>query len=440
MLTPKFRSHLEEFHRRRWFPNDYPDPYDEFVDYVSEGMITDLTEAWKQEKRNSYLNVAFYLLRLLPQIQFRDIFSEYKQAMSQTVTDGVLPEFAYFWIRNSSEERGSQIWTKLQKWCDNWDSIFSSWSRVLLTIESSHATFHKSYAELLQLSRSDDDILRKSLDFFSWQVANRTGAHNYFEFLRYFQLPNWKDVAQWNDLPALARSIAEMCGIPALPAMRASDHAGIQYSYPISPPGRMLIEYGRSEGPYDAMRFLIELGKGSFYAGMNPDLPVEERVCGDPTLPWFWGYLFASVLAETEGIKTFVALKAEDMREDTNFVLQCWYRYDLFLAIYRIRAMEDFASQDHHFRDLWELLYPFKRESFLSLFELCRSQEALFRCTALLRSQLVIRQLREKYGSKWFANKKWITRARDYWWEGFSLTGIDVLRDLQVPTDLSYPF
>ena len=161
MLTSQFRALLEEFHRKRWFPEKYPDPYGEFVDYVSEGMISDLRAAWQKERRGSYLDAARYILQLLPEIQFRDIYSEYRKALLDPLSENILPEFAFYWIRNSPEERASQLWKQFQNWSDKWETVLFDWVKSTLRLESNHADFHKTYTEKLQLPAPSEDAASK---------------------------------------------------------------------------------------------------------------------------------------------------------------------------------------------------------------------------------------------------------------------------------------
>ncbi|MCI0414973.1 hypothetical protein L0222_19530 [bacterium] len=432
MLTPKFRELFEEYHRKKWFPEKYPDPFGEFIDYISEGMVTDLITAWEREKRGAYLDVARAILQLLPEFQFREIWNDYRKSLSEKLSGDVLPEFAFFFIRNSSEERSLELWNEFQKWNDKWEPILSDWARSMIEFEAAHSDFQKAYAQRMQIQEQEESHLQATRELFTWQFRSKTPAKDYLELLRYLQLENWKTVADWSDLPALAKSISSDCGIAKTPVLQRAETAAIQFLFPIQPPWRLVLEYGSASGPLDAMRFLVEFGKGSFYAGMNPELPVEERICGDPSLPWFWGYLFASLLADAAAVKKFLGLKAEAIAEDTNFVMECWFRHDVALSIYRNRALTDWKNVQSHYTNLWDLAYPVEPPLFLAAYELCHSTESVYRCNALRHSQNVRKHLQSKYGYEWFRNRKWTDRARDYWWEGFRLTTSDVLRDLHI--------
>jgi hypothetical protein len=439
MLTTTFRSLLEEYHRKKWFPDLYPEPFGEFVDYVSNGMIDDLVEASKREKRASYLPVAHYIAQLLPEIQYREIYSDYRNALLDPLSEEVTSGAVFYAIRNSSEETAAGLWRELQGWSRKWESAMLEWAQTMRNVESQHKELRTAYAEKLRLPVADETELRNSRDLFAWELQTRTKARNYKELLRYFQLEHWSNAADWNALSSLAKSVAETCSIPHLPNLKIAENSAIQFLFPILPPKRLLLEYGTAKSPFDAMRFLIELGKGFFYQGMNPENAAEERICGDPSLPWFWGYLFSSLLVDPEGIKSFIGLNAESMQQDTRPVLQSWYRRELMLAIYRTRA-SDFNQLQDQYTSLWELAYPVEPPVFLSLYEYCLSTESAFRRWALLSSQNMIKHLQSKYGRRWFANRKWTKRAREYWWEGFKMTTAEVLSDQQVPESTDYPF
>jgi hypothetical protein len=432
MLTPKFRDLFEEYHRRKWFPEKYPDPFEEFIDYISEGMVSDLITAWEQEKKDAYLDVARLILQLLPEFQFREIWTDFRKCLSEKLSGDILPEFALFFIRNSAEEKSLELWNEFQKWNDKWDSVLSDWARSMIEFEAAHSDFQKLYAQRLQLQHPKENHLQETRDLFAWQFRAKTDAKDYWDLLRYFQLERWRGIADWKDLPALAKSISNTCGIAKMPVLQRADEPAMQFLFPIQPPMRQVLESGASAGPVDAMRFLLEFGKGCFYAGMNPELPVEQRICGDPSLPWFWGYLFASLVADPAGVKTFFGLKAEGLAEDTSFVLQCWYRHEVALSLYRKQAETDWKNVQNHYANLWELAYPLEPSSFLAAYELCHSTESIFRGTALRQAENVRRHLQSKYGKEWFRNRKWIDRFRDYCWEGYRLTAADILRDLQI--------
>ena len=171
---------------------------------------------------------------------------------------------------------------------------------------------------------------------------------------------------------------------------------------------------------------------------MNPDNLAEERICGDPALPWFWGYLFSSLLVDAEAVKNFIGLSSETISEDTQIILQFWYRHEQMLSIYRSRASNISEVQDL-FSSLWESAFPLDSPAFLSLYELSLSQDSDFRWIGLLRSQYMIKHLRSKYGRKWFADSKWTARARDYWWEGYRMTTSGILSDQQIQESVDYP-
>ena len=439
MITPRFRAALETYHRKKWFPQEYPDPFGEFIDYISEGMISDLMAAWEREKRGAFLDVAHYILRILPEIQYRELFSDYIKAMSRRVQGDVLPEFNFYWIRNLNEGESQQIWNSLQKWNNQWESALSDWISALLQFKTEHSEILSAYSERLGLSIAEEEQLRSSREWFAWQFQNKTNANDYFELQRYFKLDRWKNAADWKDLPALGKSVREICSFPTFPSLKNAENPAMQLVFPILPPRRVTINYGVATGPYDAVRFLLELGKGVFYASMNPDLAAEERICGDPSLPWFWGYLYASLLADPEGVKVFLA-SAESIREEMAFILQCWYRQELFLSLYHQHSATDWKNVQDHYANAWEITYPLPTPAFLSLFDLSRSGDSIFRWNALMRSQQVLRHLQLKYGRKWFSNRKWIQRARDYWWEGFRFTMQDILSDLQIQEPAKYPF
>jgi hypothetical protein len=435
MLTEKFRRALEEYQRKKWFPEKYHDPFGEFIDYVSEGMINDLLEAWKQKQQRSFLDAAHYLFRILPQIRYSEIFHDYRRALSQPLTNEILPEFVFFYLRIFSTEQSAGLWTSFRNWNDKWESVLSEWSGALLQFEQEHSEFLKTFHERLRIDplvelSSIEKYLRDTQELFAWQVESQSHAKTLRDLLCYFRFQRWEKTADWNHFSALAKSVAEAFGISKLPKLRSSMNAAAQFLFPIWPPARVHLEYGSAYGPVDALRFLQEFGKGVFYSGMNPDLEIEERVCGDPALPWFWGSIFASIFTDSAGVKNFIGLTAEGLDRDMEFVMEFWLRQEIALSIFRSKASTDWRNLQDHFAALWDIAFTMEPPRILCLYDLSRSAESLYKATAMSRSRDAIQILRTKYGNKWFSSPKWTNRMRDYFWEGYRMTMQDVMKDL----------
>jgi hypothetical protein len=435
MLTDKFRKALEEYHRKKWFPEKYPDPFGEFIDYISEGMINDLLESWKEKKKGPLLDAAHYLLRILPQIGFSEIFYDYRKALSERLTNDILPEFAFFYLRTLPNEESSDLWTSFRHWNDKWETVLSEWCRALMQFEEEHSELLKGFQERLRIDApielsEMEKYLRDTSELFAWQIQNQTHAKTLPELLRYFRFHQWDKTADWNHFSALAKSVSEAFGISKIPKLRSSSNSAAQFLFPITPPNRVTLEFGSAHGPVDALRFLQEFGKGVFYSGMNPDLEIEERICGDPALPWFWGSIFASILTDSAGVKNFIGLGAEGLERDMEFVMEFWQRQEMTFSIFRNKAASDWKNLQDHFASLWEIAFSMDPPRFLCLYDLSRSNESIYKALAMSRSRDAIHILRTKYGSKWFSAPKWTKRMRDYFWEGHRMTMSDVMKDL----------
>jgi hypothetical protein len=435
MLTEKFRKALEDYHRKKWFPENYPDPFGEFIDYVSEGMINDLLESWKEKKKGSLLDAAHYLFRILPQIRYSEIFHDYRKALSERLVIDLLPEFAFFHLRILPTEESSALWATFRHWNDKWETVLSEWCRSLIQFEEEHSEFTKTFQERLQIDASVElsvmeKYLRDTRELFAWQIQSQSQAKTLPDLLRYLRFQRWDNVADWNHLSALAKSVTEAFGFSKIPKLRSSSNSAAQFLFPIAPPVRVSLEYGSAFGPVDALRFLQEFGKGVFYSGMNPDLEIEERICGDPALPWFWGSIFASILTDSAGVKNFIGLGAEGLERDMEFVMEFWQRQEMALSIFRSKASGDWKNLQDHFASLWEIAFSMDPPRFLCLFDLSRSTDSIYKALAMSRSRDAIHILRTKYGNKWFSSPKWSKRMRDYFWEAYRLTMSDVIKDL----------
>jgi hypothetical protein len=436
MLTEKFRKALEEYHRKKWFPDAYPDPFGEFIDYISEGMISDLMNSWKQNKTGSQLDSAYYIIRILPQIEHRELLKDYRAAFSKHVSSlKILPEFAPYYARTLNEEQSRDFWDDFRNWNEQWETVLSDWNSALLSSQNQHAGFFNLFDERLGFAsvpefNAIENHLRDTRELFAWQMQQQIRATNYREMLRQFDFPRWKSVADWSDLPSLAKSVAEACGFIRIPTPQSSEEPAAQFVFSVAPPTRVILQYGRASGPLDALRFLAEYGKGLFYKGINPDLKSEERICGDPSLPYFWGHVLTSLLTETAGIKHFIGLQAQGLESDTSIIMETENRHEAALALYRNDAMNNRKNIQNHYLARWDLAFGFEPPRFLYLFDLSRSMESFYKAFAANRAKEAVQVFRTKYGSKWFTSTQWSKRVRDYWWEGFRLTTKQVLRDI----------
>ncbi len=440
MAAEQFRTLLAEYHRKKWFPEKYPDPFGEFIDYISDDMISGIHESWKKDQLRNSLHTAYTIYRILPEVRFADLLAEYRVSMRELLDENVLPEFALYHLRTRAEDPGDGLWDKLRRWSEKWESVQASWWHAAGNCESQHADLLDAYSGSLGFDRKTqpailEEKLRATKEFFSWQWKQLNAGNSFQDLLRYFRLDSLSTSADWNDLPALAKGVMELCHIRKSPRLLKSENPAVQFLYVIEPPHRLVLEHGRGS-PFDSLRFLVELGKGFFYAGHNPALPAEERLCGDPSLPWFWGYLYSRLLVEPAGIRSLIGASAEVFANHTDFTFHVSYRHDVMLGLYNCGLPGQWKNAQDYFVTLWENAVPVPAPQHLYLYELSHSTESFFRARAQHCARLAARALRSRYGWNWFASPKWAGRARDYWWEGFRLTLSDVLSDLQIaPTD-----
>jgi hypothetical protein len=243
-------------------------------------------------------------------------------------------------------------------------------------------------------------------------------------------------LADWNDFPALSKSIATTCGIKKIPALRKNESENaIQQLYPIDPPHKLILEFGKASGIFDAVRFAFEFGKGVFYAGMNPALDAEHRVCGDPSLPLFWGYLFAGMFSKQTGLQQFVNLQSVQASPELLLFTQFWIRYDAVLACYKNQIDPELkGSRDLYvslFRNAFSLIAP----DLLHLYDLERSEDSLFRVVAYRAALAAEERFRTLYGNSWFTSPKCSARIREYWRHGFQTNLRQVLDDIDASPD-----
>lgn len=442
MITTKFRTLLEEYHRKQWFPEKHPDFHGEFFDYISGGMIQDLLEEWKKTKNPSLIFIGYYIFRLLPPNQFRDLFLENKRAYSETISEQkVSPAFLFYYLRTLPPESSRDLWQAAKEWCVKWKSEIEDWLATELRIDRSFHELHQAQEQVICLEFSKeiehlDQALRISRDLFDWNLKKKTQETTIPGVLQYFRLKPFDDIADWSDFPALSKSISSTCGIKNSPRLRKSESENaIQLLFPIEPPQRLVLEYGKAAGVWEDVRFAFEFGKGAFYAGMNPSLSIEHRICGDPCLPLFWGYLFSNILARSTGLHSLVNPRAEGAAEDVHLFLQFWVRYDAALAIYHSRVEPELKESKDLYIACFENAFTLNPPDFLYLYDLARSNESLFRVIAYRGALAAEERMRSLYGSSWFASEKCSAKMREYWMHGFQTTMNGILEDLDASPD-----
>ena len=103
-----------EYHRKKWFPDKYPDPFAELVDYLNESAIHDLVQSSKIEKNRGLLQIAFELSKLLPPRKFPDLYRDCIQVYQESLSPAnCRPEFCYFHLRKLSNEQRTELWSNL---------------------------------------------------------------------------------------------------------------------------------------------------------------------------------------------------------------------------------------------------------------------------------------------------------------------------------------
>jgi len=432
MITHKFRSLLEEYQARRWFPQQYPDPFGELIDWITEERIREFQSEQERTKKRELLDVAAYLVRLIPAVRHPDSFKEFKKALSQSLLNkDVHPDSTFYYLRSLPEQQANLLWQSLRKWAIQWRSILEDWISKEISVERSFeklGNLHWDRTAEVAMIQSD---LKSSRELFDWERKQYTNAKSLPEILQFLNLSRWNSLADWHDLPSFARNVIETCKSRRKPKLRKSEwNRAVQYAVPIRPPKLVRVDFGEAAGPIDVMRFLFELGQSFFYAGMDPDLEIESRICGDPALPLFWGFTFSELLVDRSGLSKLIGHQAEDLDGTIEFASKFRRRYDAALAIFRDRVDSQLKDAKDLYVDSFETAFSFEAPHFLYLFDLNRASDALHRAVAQRKAIIATERFRELYGREWFTSERFARRIQEYWWQGFHLTLHDILRDL----------
>ncbi len=425
-----------EYHRKKWFPDKYPDLLAELVDYLNETAVSELVQRSKIEKNRGLLQIAFELSKLLPSRQFPDLYRDYIQVYRESLSPAnCRPEFCYFHLRKISNDQRTELWSNLIDWSRRCQSRMFDWHHARIHVEKTLADLRKELANIYGF-----DEAREIQKISSWLTSTRedfelefSSTKSFPEAIASFRMSEWDETLDWNDFPGLARSFMNNCLFQKKPSLRKSSvDDAVQFCFPISPPEKVIVEYGAAAGPADALRFIKELVKGCLYTHMNPELRAEFRFNGDERLIQFWSALYALPLIRKTGLQMIIGPAAQNLAKHMESFLRFWYRYDAFLAVYRHSAENDFANAEDHFAENWRSAFHFDVPGSLFLYELDRSAGAVARVAAFDAALLAEEKLRTLYGNTWFASTQWASRLRSYWWEGFSLSLADVLEDLNI--------
>jgi hypothetical protein len=425
-----------EFHRKKWFPDKYPDPLAELADYLDESAIHDLVQRSKTEKNRGLLQIAFELTKLLPSRKFPDLYRDYIQAYRESLTPpNCHPEFSYFHLRRLPNDQRSELWSNLNDWAKRNQSRMFDWHHARISVENTFEDLRKELANVYGFDKEREiqkiaSRLTSTRENFELQFSSTKSFH---EAIASFRMSEWDETFNWNDFAGLARSFLNNCSIRKQPSLtKSSIDDAVQFCYPIFPPEKVIVEYGAAAGPADTLRFIKELVKGCFHTNMNPELRAEFRFNGDESLVQFWSALYTLPLTRKAGIETIVGPAAQNLTLHMESFLQFWQRYDSFLAAYRYSAENNFENAEDHFAENWRNSFHFDVPGSLFLYELDRAAGASSRVAAFDAALLAEEQLRTQYGNLWFTSNQWAARLQSYWWEGFSLSLADVLKDLNI--------
>lgn len=446
MNLETLRTALEKYHRKKWFPQTEPDPLDEWADYATEETISDLVATWERSRERSLMSIAYYIDSTIPLIKHKTLVADYRKAYSDPLGDSkILPQFAFYFLRSEPPDRAREVWSSWRNWSNRWEKVLADWLNVSLQHAKRWEDLRMKFLEALGTDTGlfEDKLenyLQESRELFLWQLQRETFAQTLPELLQHFRLWQSDSAADWNDFPALAKNVSHTGSVPNVPALhKSTQNEALQFLFPIFPPKKVILEYGVAAGPVDAMRFLFEFTKGWFYSGMNENLAIENRIAGDPALPFFWGYLYSCALSTKAGLNRYVNPGAEDVASPLRLWMHFWYRYDAALAIYRARMEKSsFSETQERYVAAFKSAFSIEVPDFLSLYDLERAENAFFRVYANSMALAVEERLRSAYGNQWFTSETCTRKFRDYWREGYRLSLKDVLDDLDVPAKINY--
>jgi len=447
MLPSRLRELISAHLRKQYFPERYPDPYDELIDYLSVPKVKALISEAQESGDRSMISIASYLSRLLPIVHFSELFRDYQEAYGQRLGEsGAGPDTVFYFLRSLEAASSVELWASFHRWCDGSQSVQESWLKANLGLEAQIGAdamllrhFHPDSESWL---KSITGRLQNSSGLFAWHSKNLAPGDSLPEFIRSLRWPYWDSIADWNDFRSLAKSMVENGPSRVSPKIRRRDVGeAVMFTAPISPPSKVVLACGKAAGVLDAMRFAIEFGTSCFYTGMNPDLEAEFRISGDPALPYFWGFLFAHALSLPAGLTRIIGPAAQKLAEPLGFLLHFWYRYDSMLAEYQNRLKTTpFKEAEDRYTESFHHAFPMSAPAFLCLYDLGRADRSFYRATAWEAAAGAAERFKTAYGNQWFSATRFKRKIQDYWREGFGWSVREILADLGAEANAQIPF
>ncbi|HSP06585.1 MAG TPA: hypothetical protein VLR94_05370, partial [Acidobacteriota bacterium] len=334
------------------------------------------------------------------------------------------------------EQKRKQLWESWKEWARQSQSSLHEWLTERTALERKLESHRKDALARFGIDAAREcaglePLLRTSRDIFDFELRRYSRGRTLTDILSAFRMPMCDSLADWDDLQAFARNWSDACHITSLPSLkRSAEEPAEQQVLPVNPPSRVVLRYGTAAGPADAIRFQQELGRASFYCGMNSELSSTDRLLGDPMLPHFWACLYANLLSRPAGVARLIRTGSEDLAPRLNLILRFWNRYDCLLAMYHERLASDLKEAQDLYVACWESSFSIEPPHFLYLYDLERSGDSLLRVCASRSAAAVTERLRSLYGNDWFASQRSARRLRDYRHEGYRLRLKDILQDL----------
>ena len=428
-----------EYQRNKWFPQTYPDPFGELIDYINEDAIRGIVAESKKSGNRGLLQIAMELSHLLPMIRFRDSYKDFAAVYQKKLAPaGCRPQFSYFHLRNLELQERIQLWENLQEWADRSRNQMLNWHHNRIELAKSFEELQTEYESAYGMNREAslkriEKWLTSTKEEFDFDFERYAEVKKLPETLALFRLRNWDHIFDWNDFPELAGSFFKVTQMKNTPLLRRSQmDDAVQACLTVYPPRKVFVEYGNAAGPFDAGRFVAETALGCFYTNMNSEVSDEFRFSGDPRISEFWRALFLLAFVSKSGLQNIVGELAVDLSSQLMRFVTFWLRYDAFLAVYKNAAEQDLNAAEDTYAEYWRKAFPLELSSQLYLFELDRSTSAIWRVEAMEAAVYVHEQLRTHYGNAWFSSTPCMTRLKDYWWEGFNLSFTGLLQDLNI--------
>jgi hypothetical protein len=205
------------------------------------------------------------------------------------------------------------------------------------------------------------------------------------------------------------------------------------FCMPIEVPERVMLVIKPIGGPDDWHALFHEAGHTEHFAHTSPSLPMEARRLGDNAVTEGWAMLLEHLVSEPAWLERRLDVpRPGDFAGEQAAVLVFMVRRYCAKLLYEIElhGVEDVTALRPRYVDLLSEALKIEPSAVSYLMDVDPGFYASSYLRAWSFEAQLSRHLRERYGQKWFTDRKAGSLLRELWSEGQAHTADELLRDV----------